>query len=123
MPLVWCTSNKRIRILDSPSAAASVTTSRSVRDVLERFRPRPHRAPIRYNTISTEREIRKRMKAGSHERVRLRGVCTRHGRTVEPRRIDGDDVIAEGDVGRATGLKRDRVRAEVFEHVEDGLEP
>ena len=55
--------------------------------------------------------------------MRLRGVRARHGRTVESRRVDGDDVITESDVGRATGLERDRVRAEVFEHVEDGLEP
>ena len=55
--------------------------------------------------------------------MRLRGVRTRHGRTVQSRRVDGDDVIAEGDVRRASGFERDRVCAEVFEHVEDGLEP
>ena len=120
MPLV---SDERIRILNSSSAAAPVATSRGVRDVFERFRPRPHRATVRYNTISTEREIRQRMQARSHERVRLRGVRARYGRTVESRRVDGDDIVAESDVGRAPGLERDRVRAEVFEHVEDGLEP
>lgn len=54
-------------------------------------------------------------------RDRSRGAAWKSGRGARP--FHGHDVVGEGDVGSAARLQGNGMRAEVLQHVENGLEP